>query len=457
MTDPSATRRPTRARRVVLPRGLLPAALLLALAACAEREVILPGERLHARAVISPDGAPVLGDPVPTTMALSLPAVRGNADWTHRGGSAQHASGNQALAGAGTQRIWSNPVGAPSGLRHRVTADPIVAGGMVFTLDSRARASASAASGAGTVWSVDLAPPLETGDSASGGGLAYDAGRVFVTTGFGELVALDARSGGVLWRQRVGAPIGGAPTVADGVVHVTGRDATGWAVRAEDGKVLWQVSGVADVAGWMGASSPAAGAGQVVFPFASGQLLAVDAATGEQRWSATVGGRRVGRAITAIRDMTGDPVIAGDRVYAGTSVGRLAAFDAATGTEIWSARDGALSPPLVVGNAVFAVNDESQLVRLDAANGGRVWAVPMPQFTDARVRRQDRVVAHYGPVLANGRLYVASSDGVLRVFDPAAGTLIGQGAIPGGAATAPVVAGGTLYITGRDGQLHAFR
>lgn len=450
MTDPRPTRRP------LLPAALLPAVLLLALAACAERELILPGERLHARAVMSPDGAPVVGDPAPTTTALSLPGVRANADWTHRAGSAQHASGNQALAGGGTQRIWSNPVGAPSGLRHRIIADPVVAGGMVFTLDSRARATASAASG-GTVWSVDLAPPLETGESASGGGVAYEGGRVFVTTGFGELVALDARSGGVLWRQRVGAPIGGAPTVADGTVYVTGRDATGWAVRAEDGKVLWQVSGVADVAGWMGASSPAVEGGQVVFPFASGQLLAVDAATGEQRWAATVGGRRVGRAITAIRDMTGDPVIVGGRVYAGTSVGRMAAVDAATGAEVWSVGDGALSPPLVVGNAVFAVNDESQLVRLDTANGGRVWAVPMPQFTEARVRRQDRVVAHYGPVLANGRLYVASSDGVLRVFDPAGGTLIGQGAIPGGAATAPVVAGGTLYVTGRDGQLHAFR
>lgn len=450
MTEPRPICRPS------LGAALLPAALLLVLGACAERELILPGERLHARAVISPDGLPEAGDPLPTTTALSLPPVRANADWTHKAGSAQHASGNQMLAGSGTQRVWSNTVGEPAGRRHRVTADPIVAGGLVFTLDSRARVTASAVSG-GTAWSANLAPALETGDSASGGGLAYDAGRVFVTTGFGELVALDAGSGGVLWRQRVGAPIGGAPTVSGGTVYVTGRDAIGWAVRAEDGKVLWQVSGVADIAGWMGASAPAVDGGQVVFPFASGQLLAVDAASGEPRWQATVGGRRVGRAITVIRDMTGEPVIAGGQVIAGTSAGRLAAFDATTGMEAWSIRDGAMSPPLAVGNAVFVVNDESRLVRLDAANGGRVWAVPLPQFVDARVRRQDRVVAHYGPVLANGRLFVASSDGVLRVFDPASGALIGQGEIPGGAATAPAVAGGTLYITGRNGQLHAFR
>ena len=229
------------------------------------------------------------------------------------------------------------------------------------------------------------------------------------------------------------------------------------AIDAANGKVRWTVSGVRDVAGWMGVSAPAVSGSTVVFPFASGQLLAVDTATGTPRWSANVAGRRPGRAITAIRDLTGDPVIAGGRVYAGSSAGRIAAFDLATGTELWSARQGAMNPVLAVGNSVFAVTDEAALVRLDAANGGQVWATQMQQFTDTVVKRQDSVVAHYGPVLANGRLLVASSDGVMRLFDPASGALIGQGAIPGGAGSDPVIAGGTVFVTGRDGRLHAFR
>ena len=444
-----------RRRRTPSPAIIGALGLATLLSACAEREVILQGQRLDPRSVISADGPAVEGDVAPTTAALRLPGVRGNAEWTHRGGSAAHLAGNVALGG-GTSRIWSNSVGQPVGLRHRITADPIVGGGLIYTLDSRARVTATAQTG-GTAWTTDLTPPLETGDSASGGGIAYQAGVVYVTTEYGELVALDARSGGVLWRQKVGAAISGAPTVAGDAVYVTGRDATAWAVRTSDGKVLWTTSGTRDVAGWMGVSAPAVDGDLVVFPFASGQLLAVDRASGETRWSANVAGRRPGRAITAIRDMTGDPVIAGNMVVAGTSSGRIAAFDRSTGTELWSAREGAMSTPLVAGNSVFAVNDESQLVRLDAANGGRVWAVPMPEFVDNRPRKQDRVWAHYGPILAGGRLFVASTDGVLRVFDPASGALIGQGAILGGAGTAPVVAGSTLYVTGRNGQLHAFR
>ncbi len=115
-----------------------------------------------------------------------------------------------------------------------------------------------------------MTPALENVDSASGGGLAYEGGRVFVTTGFGELVALDAASGAVLWRQRVEASIGGGPAVQDGVVYVAARNAVGWAVRASDGRVLWQAAGTPSGSGVMGVSVPAVQGDTVVFPFLVG-------------------------------------------------------------------------------------------------------------------------------------------------------------------------------------------
>lgn len=430
----------------------LMAALLLS--GCVEREVRLPGQRLDARAVGSPDG-PAVAEPVATGSALSLPGVRANSEWTHRGQGASHDSGHVALSGS-LQPLFAVPIGQPSGKRHRISADPIVAGGRIFTLDSKATVTATALSG-GRAWSRDLTPAGENPNSGSGGGIAYEGGRVFVSTGYGELVGLDAASGQVIWRQRVDVPVGGAPTVQNGVVYVTNRAATGFAVRAADGKLLWQISGIPQPTGITGVAAPAVDGDLVIFPFSSGQVLAVDRETGIERWTAQVGGNRVGRAIAYIRDMTGEPVIAGGRVYAGTSSGRIAAFERDTGMELWAAREGAVSPVVPAGNAVFAVNDQNQLVRLDAQTGGLVWARNLPWYQDSKVKKQDRIYAQYGPVLASGRLIVTSSDGMIRLFDPASGGVVGQVEIPGGAATAPVVAGGTLYVTGRDGKLYAFR
>lgn len=440
-----------------MPRLPLIAALvgLTALSACQNKDVVLPGERLDPRAVISPDGGTVETRVAASSTVLRLPPVHGNTDWPQRAGSASHASGNMAL-GQGTNRIWAAPIGTPSDRRHRITADPVVAGGLVFTLDSESTVTATT-TGGGRVWSVDLRPAGESERSVSGGGLAYEGNRVFVTTGYGELVALDPRSGGIAWRQKVDAPIGGSPTVQNGVVYVIGRDAQGWAVRANDGKVLWRVFGNDGMAGVMGVAAPAIQGGTVVFPFSNGGMIGVDAKDGSQLWTANVSGSRLGRAIALFRDMTGDPVIVGDTVYAGTSSGRVGAYELTTGMQKWEAPEGASSPALVAGNSVFLVNDQAQLLRLDAGNGGRVWAQKLPYFTKQIVRKQDKVWNHYGPVLAGNKLYLAGSDGYLRVFDPASGALIGTAEIPGGAAAAPAVAGQTLYVVTHGGQLIAYR
>ncbi len=428
---------------------------LTALSACQQRETILTGERLDPRAVLSPDGPVVEGAPAPTGSALSLPPVRGNSDWPQRAGSASHASGNMAI-GAGTSRVFAANIGQASDKRHRITAAPVVAAGLVFTLDSQSTVTATT-TGGGRVWSVDLRPGGESDRSVSGGGLAFEDNRIFATTGYGEVVALDARTGGIAWRQRVDAAIGGSPTAQNGVVYVLGRDATGWAIRAHDGKVLWRAFGNDGMAGVMGVSAPAVAGSTVVFPYATGEIMAVDAASGSQLWTANVAGQRLGRAVGYFRDLTGDPVIVGNTVYAGTSSGRVGAFDLATGAMKWEAREGASSPVLVAGNSVFLVNDQAQLIRLDAANGGRVWAQKLPYFTESVIRKQKKVWNHYGPVLAGNKLYLAGSDGYLRVFDPASGALIGNAAIAGGAAAAPAVAGQTLYVVTHDGQLIAYR
>lgn len=427
----------------------------LGLSACGDRDVILPGERLDPLAVTSPDGPAVEGPAGITGTALSLAAPVTNADWTHRGGNAAHAPGHVQLAAA-IDRLWSAPIGQGETRRHRITADPVVAAGRVFTLDSRAQVTATALNG-GPAWSTDITPVLENPDSASGGGLAYEGGRVFATTGFGELVALDAATGAVLWRQRVDAPISGGPAVQDGVVYVAATNSVGWAVRASDGRVLWQTSGAPSGSGVMGVSVPAVQGATVIFPFASGQILAVERESGLTNWANQVAGTRTGRSMAIIRDVTGDPVITGGRVYAATSSGRMDAVELTTGLQDWTADEGATSPVVVAGGSVFAVNDQAQLVRLDGATGGVVWRQPLPFFTTERVRRQSQIHAHYGPILAGGRLHVASSDGILRSFDPATGALVGQAQIPGGAASAPVVAGQTLYVVARNGQLHAFR
>lgn len=439
-------------------------ALLALLAACGDKEVILQGERFPVRAALE-DSVPVEGQPAPTapparaenqSVPISLPAATASADWTHRAGNARHLMPHASLS-ATPARIWSANIGSGSNRKNRISAAPVVADGRIFTLDAGATVAATSANGQ-TLWSADLSAAFDAGGGISGGGLAIGGSRLFATTGYGEVVALDAASGKVLWRQRVDAPVTGAPATDGEAVYVSGRDGSAWAINAADGKVIWQVIGTPGSAGYLGAAAPTIGDRAVIFPTNAGDLMAVLKIGGGTRiWQSSLAGKRLGRAYAFSFDVTGDAVIDGKVMYAGTAAGRTVAMSASSGERIWSAGEGALGPVAVAGGSVFLVSDEAQLVRLDAATGAVIWAVDMPYFTNDKIKRRKGIYAHYGPVLAGGRLMVVSSDGLLRAFDPTNGSLTHTTEIPGGASAQPAVAGGVLYVVGGNGQLHAFR
>ena len=92
--------------------------------------------------------------------------------------------------------------------------------------------------------------------------MAYAAGRVFVpvvnlcaresgvatvplgtldvTKGTGELVALEAATGRLLWRRVLPQPVFGCATVAGDVVFTSTFAGRTWAFRTRDGSLLWQ-------------------------------------------------------------------------------------------------------------------------------------------------------------------------------------------------------------------------
>ncbi len=352
------------------------------------------------------DSIPVEGEPAPVApeatppaeaREIALPAAQGNADWAQRGGGARHAAGHVAFS-ASPVAVWSANIGSGNSRKNRVAAAPVVAGGRVFAMDAGTMVTALSTGGA-PLWQTDLTASFDRGGGVSGGGLAASGDRIFATTAYGEVVAMDAASGAVVWRQRVDAPVVGAPAVDGDRVYVSGRDGSAWAIDAGNGKVVWQVFGAPGKAGWLGSAAPTVGDRVVYFPSSAGDLMAVlKAGGGTKVWNASAAGKRLGRAYAFSPDVTGDAALVGGMLYAGTGAGRTVALDAGSGEMIWGVNEGAMGPYAIAGGSLFMVNDEARLVRLDAETGETVWSVEMPYFEAEKVKKRKAIVAHYGPV-----------------------------------------------------------
>lgn len=271
------------------------------------------------------------------------------------------------------------------------------------------------------------------------------------------VVALDAATGEKVWNQRLEGSASGTPTVFDGIVYLTASDEQGWALTADEGRQLWSLVASPDVNNILGAPAPAVSGDLAVFAFGSGELQAVFRRGGLRRWDASVSGQRTGSALGSVTDVTAAPVVSGSSVYVGNQSGRTVALDVNSGTRKWTANEGSVGRLIPAGDSLFFISDRNDLTRVSAADGSLIWQVELPKFESERPQRQSSIVAHYGPVLAGGQLHIASSDGLIRSFDPVSGALAGSVEISGGATSAPVVAGGVLYVVSTKGRLHAFR
>ena len=429
---------------------------LVLLSACAEPQIFLPGPREDLRASPGDDASTAVGQVAENrSLPITLPGQTSNADWTNRPNAPRYRTDNAALS-ARPQLVWSANIGAGDGKRQRITADPVVAQGRVFTLDAGATVTATATTG-GTLWSRDLTPSGDRSDQATGGGIALSDGVLYVSTSFGLLTALDAATGEVRWQQKLEATGSGTPAVQGDLVYLVSGGDTAWAIETATGRVRWQTSTATDQSNVLGGAAPVVSDQFAIFAFGNGEVQATFRQGGLRVWNSIVSGQRRFSALSRVADITGDPVLSGDTLYVGTHSGRIVALDLANGERRWTAQDGAISPVWVTGGSVFAISDRNELLRLDARDGSRIWGVKLPNYTETRPRLKVEVVAHYGPIMAGGQLVVASNDGQLRFFDPVSGAQTHAVMVPGGATSSPVVAQGTLFVVGARGQLHAFR
>ncbi|MDA7481942.1 PQQ-like beta-propeller repeat protein [Planktomarina temperata] len=420
---------------------------------CSNSDPRLQGERelLDGTVFVETD-ARFLAEDLPD---LRLPSPQPVPAWTHQGGNAQHIAAHAELPSELTLS-WSRRIGAGDGKRHQISAAPVAQGGQVYTLDSQSMVTAIDETGT-ILWQSELGKLSDALKDASGGGLAVGGTQLFVTTGFGTVVALDTASGAELWTQDLASYGGASPTVYDDLLYIAARDGAAWAIDTSNGRIKWQVAGPTVAASHTGGPGPAVSDKYAVFPFGTGDVLASFRKGGLRSWSSGLSGARLGLASTQVRDLTGQPVIEGSSVYLASSAGRMAAVDLNTGLRIWTAKQGSQGHILVAGGAVFAVSDAGNLIRLSKDDGALIWSTPLPKFTKKSVKSRAKIHAHYGPILAGGRLILASSDGLIRQFNPADGTLITTVDLPSGAASAPIVVNGTLYVLSTKGDLLAFR
>lgn len=304
----------------------------------------------------------------------------------------------------------------------------------------------------------------------------------------GNVYAVQRETGKRLWRAKTGDRIAGAFYAGYGMVLYGTREGMAVSLDAETGETRWrtQLTGEA-------LAIPTSDGSLAIFQTQDGHVTALDAESGEQRWD-----YETPPPTLTLRGLA-QPVIAGDKVYAGFANAKVAALDLASGSPIWEKRiaeaagrseldrlvdvDGSL---VVEGGGVFAVSFQGKVGVLDQDTGRQYWDKAMSSATaistsgagslfvadDVAVVRavdqrggtvlwqQDKFYGRRltGTAYQDGLVAVGDFEGYIHWLNADDGSIVARKRHDGdGFAGTPVAYGDVLYVLGFDGKLSAYR
>jgi outer membrane protein assembly factor BamB len=319
-----------------------------------------------------------------------------------------------------------------------------------------------------------------SGSTSSGTGIQYGDGKVFPGSFEPHQMALDAKTGGVLWDTETKAAMSFSGSYYQGKLLKAGEhDNTFYCFDAESGKVLWEFNPGTEFGYWV---SGCAAAYDRVYEFnKDGNLYALDVNSGELAWKYEGPGYFF---------WPGWPVVGDGKVYATSGQGvssdpytmehsesEFACLDAFTGELVWKLPIEAHPPresvALAYGN-LYLIPGYIEENRMNSyITPDEVWAIgtkswPMwrrdPEHSatgesgPTNLNLKWKFTTHGGvassPSVVDGRVYVGSQDKNVYAIDARSGKLIWNFLTGARIKSSPAVVDGQVYIGPDDGNVY---
>jgi outer membrane protein assembly factor BamB len=358
---------------------------------------------------------------------------------------------------------------------YKITAQPIIYGGVVYTLNGEGKIEARDTDNIKkTIWeNVVEGPDADKESQVSwtkkiknyfrdtreflGGNIAAGGGKIVVSTRRGNIFVFDSKTGDKIWQVALKIPVKSSPVIDENRVYVVTSTNSLLALDSKTGKLSWQHSGLDEKTQIFGSVTPILHDSQVVVIYSSGEIYALNRSTGEVAWTELLASNgSFSKSALSLSDVYASPILHRGKVYSTTSNGDFIAFDFFTGEKSWEVPINISDTPWAAGNYIFALTRKNELAAINANSGKIAWlknALAEDEKFDEGTIFDTKEAKLYGPIVANGKIYVVSDKGRVREFEPATGDVAKDIKIPSDVRLSPVTANGNLYLFDSESNL----
>lgn len=309
----------------------------------------------------------------------------------------------------------------------------------------------------GNVVSADASGHIRTVDALSGrvsadvslkrdlsSGVAVAGDTVIVGSQDGKLLAVDRSSGKTLWEQSLTSVMLEAPQVAGGMVVVRSNDGRLTGFTLADGKQQWSIAHAQpQLLVRNTGSMQAVGNEAVMVGLPGGKLDIISPANGNTLWQAVVANPRGATELERITDITSRPVYDGGQVCSVAYQGRVACFDAKSGSLMWAREQSSSRGVALDASKLYVTAEDGSVWAYDRSTGRSLWKTDALKFRNVS-----------GPAMLGRFVLVIDGEGYGHLLSNESGSLVGRVKLGSEGATAqPVSLGASALVQGQNGRL----
>lgn len=369
-----------------------------------------------------------------TALVVLAASLAGCSFWSG-GGSAKPVPADLGanVAVLGVRQAWTARVGNVAGLPLEVHT----LGNMVTVASSDGVVAAIDARTGGDVWRAALGESLSAAVGSDGKSAA-------VVSRSNALIVLEA--GRERWRETLAAQVFTPPLVAGGRVFVLSADRSVSSYDASTGRRLWaqQRPGEPLVLRQAGVLLAV---GDTLVVGLSGRLLGLNPDNGSVRWEAPLASARGTNDVERLVELVGRTSKVGDSVCARSFQAAVGCVNTARGSVAWTQPASGAEGVHGDADALFGVESNGTVVAWRRSDGSRLWG-------SDRLKHRKLTA----PLLLGRSVVIGDDTGLVHLLSRTDGAPLNRIATDGsGIAAAPAVAADTLVVVTRNGSIYGFR
>ena len=240
--------------------------------------------------------------------------------------------------------------------------------------------------------------------------------KVCVVTGSAKLICLNTNKGEELWNTNLSseslAGIGFSSSTTGDLIFVHTIDGGLSAIKLADGRQLWRFSSIVPNISLRRGSAPVVFDNYVVAGFSNGKLFALNKEDGSIFWSQNISNPKGRSELQRMIDISADPVIVGNTVYAISYQGNLTATTLNDGALVWEREVSSYSGLMVDHNSIYISAIDGKVFAVDKKTGTTLWI------------QEDLIGRSLSkPVIFNNYIVIGDLDGNLHFLDQKFGAI----------------------------------